>query len=100
MRKLMELQEAFQELREENSRLHEERRQVRARSRYERRRFGKGVALVQAGEDGDGLPCCPKCRDGDGLPLPLQGMTAQFTAIATHMCPSCSGTFNLTLPRS
>ena len=98
--KLMELHDAFQALREENSRLREELRQrdarARARGAYEQRRIGNAVVLVRANADGtDGPPCCPKCRDDDGEPLPLQGLSSEFSVIASHQCTSCQGTFNL-----
>ena len=98
--KLMELHDAFQALRDENSRLREELHQLKARmsarDSYEQRKIGNAVVLVEVRADGtDGPPCCPKCRDDDGDPLPLQGLTRQFRRIASHQCTSCQGTFSL-----
>ena len=98
--KLMELHDAFQALRDENSELRDELRQVKARmsagESFEQRQIGNAVVLVAVKADGtDGPPCCPKCRDDDGQPLPLQGMSPEFASIASHQCTSCKGTFNL-----
>lgn len=98
--KLLELHDAFQALRDENSRLREElnelRARVSARDSYEQRQIGDAVVLVHVRADStDGPPCCPKCRDDDGEPLPLQGLSHEFSSIASHQCTSCKGTFNL-----
>ena len=98
--KLMELHDAFQALRDENSRLREKLRQLKARmsarESYEQRQIGNAVVLVRVRADGtDGPPCCPKCRDDEGEPLPLQGLSPEFGSIASHLCTSCKGTFNL-----
>ena len=97
---LMELQESFQTLRDDNTRLREEliRRAAAAAARgaYERRQIRGAVVLVHVEPDGtDGPPCCPKCRDDDNEPLPLQGLASDFRSIASHQCTSCKGTFNL-----
>ena len=98
--KLMELHDAFQALRDENTHLREElhhlKARMSARDSYEQRQIGNAVVLVQVRVDGtDGPPCCPKCRGDDGDPLPLQGLSRQFRSIASHQCTSCQGTFTL-----
>ena len=81
--KLIELQDAFQTLREENMRLREELRQrdarAAARGAYERRQSGNAVVRLRVGTDGtNGPPCCRALR-----------------RIASHQCTSCKGTFDL-----
>ncbi len=105
--KLMELHDAFQALRDENSQLRDKNSRLRdelrqrdvrasARDAYERKQIGNAVVLVRERAGGtDGPPCCPKCEDEHGEPLPLQGMAPAFRRIASHQCTSCNATFNL-----
>ena len=99
--KLIELQQAFDALREENRRLREDisRRDAQAgeRGRYQRKSIGSAVVLVREEPDGsDGPPCCPnpKCADDSGEPPSLQGL-GRRTRLGTHMCPACHMTFTL-----
>ncbi len=60
--KLLELQDAFQTLREDNTRLREELQECKdkasARSTFEQRQIGEAVVLVRVGADGtEGPPC-------------------------------------------
>ena len=95
--KLIQLQESFLALREENTQLREElrRRDTKAARRegYERKQIGQAVVLVPVGADGP--VCCPKCRDDQGDPLPLQGLTHEFHSIGTHLCGVCKTTFSI-----
>ena len=98
--KLLELQDAFQTLRADNSRLREELQECKdraaARSAFEQRQIGEAVVLVRVGVDGtEGPPCCPLCQDVNGEPLPLQALPSTFRDFGSHHCTSCDGNFQL-----
>lgn len=91
--RLVELQDAFQTLREENAQLREELRRRIARAEYRRKRIYGAVVLVRQEPDGtDGPPCCPKCQDSTGEPLPLQAAPTHST-LNPHRCIACKGIF-------